>query len=131
MLKRDFTKSNKEYFSKNKITLISVAVFILVGILVAVIFGFNGNFEMKGYYEFSITVTAETNCSEYSKTIKEVVNEYGADYDSVSIFDEGDNTQIIVRYMNSLSAEEKETLNKTLANKLTIYIEDINENYFF
>ena len=37
MLKRDFTKSNKEYFAKNKITLISVALFLVVGILITII----------------------------------------------------------------------------------------------
>ena len=44
MLKRDFTKSNKDYFLKNKILLICVAAFLLIGILVASIFGMNGNF---------------------------------------------------------------------------------------
>ena len=47
MLKRDFTKSNKNYFAKNKFILISIAVFLLVGILIASIFGFNQNFELN------------------------------------------------------------------------------------
>ena len=56
MLKRDFTKSNKEYFKQNRIALISIALFLVLGIVIFAIFGMNGNFEIKGYNEFSITV---------------------------------------------------------------------------
>ena len=59
MLKRDFTKSNKEYFIKNKKILISIGVFLLIGILLLAIIGLNGNFEVAGYNEFTVTVTEE------------------------------------------------------------------------
>ena len=64
MLNRDFTKSNKNYFSKNKIWLISLITFLVVGILVAVIFGMNTNFELKGHYEFTVNVTEKADASD-------------------------------------------------------------------
>lgn len=127
MLKRDFTKSNKEYFSKNKITLISTALFLIVGILIAAIFGFNQNFELAGYYEFSINVTAEADINECTNEIKEIVNEFGADYDNVSVFDEGDNTQLIVRFTKQLSNKDFEKMEEKIANKLIVDESDITE----
>ena len=56
MLRRDFTKSNKEYFRQNRVALISVALFLIIGIIVFTFFGMNGNFEIKGYTEFTVTV---------------------------------------------------------------------------
>ena len=130
MLKRDFTKSNKEYFSKNKITLISTAIFLIVGILIAAIFGFNQNFELKGYYEFSVNVTAQANINECTDVIEEVVNEFGADFDLVSVFDEGDNTELVVRYNKQISNKQFEEMEAKLANKLIVDIEDISETKF-
>lgn len=130
MLKRDFTKSNKEYFAKNKITLISIALFLIVGVLIAAIFGFNQNFELKGYYEFSINVTTEADINECTDVIKDVVNEFGADFDEVSVFDEGDNTQLIVRYTKQLSNKNFEEMEEKLANKLIVDVEDITETKF-
>jgi len=130
MLKRDFTKSNKEYFDKNKITLISVAVFLLIGIIVAAIFGFNQNFELKGYYEFSINVTADAKVNDFEHTIKTVVDEHGAKFDLVSVFDEGDNTQLIIRYTKAVSDKEFESIKTDLASELEIEVESINKNYF-
>lgn len=126
MFNRDFSKSNKDYFAKNKIALISVGVFLLVGILIASIFGFNQNFELKGYYEFSINVTAETDINDCSKTIKEIVNEYGAGYDNLSVFDEGDNTELIIRYTKQISNSKYEEMQAKLANKLIIDVDDIS-----
>lgn len=128
MLKRDFTKSNKEYFAKNKIALISVGVFLLIGILIASIFGFNQNFELNGYYEFSINVTAETDVDDCTKTIKEIVNEYGANYDSLSVFDEGDNTELVIRYTKQISNKNYAEMQTKLANKLIIDVEDISSS---
>lgn len=130
MLKRDFAKSNKEYFSKNKITLISTALFLIVGIIIAAIFGFNQNFELKGYYEFSINVTANADINECPEVIEEVVNEFGADFDLVSVFDEGDNTELVVRYNKSISNKEFEKMEEKLANKLIVEVDDISPATF-
>ena len=112
---------------KNKITLISTALFLIVGILIAAIFGFNQNFELAGYYEFSINVTAEADINECTNEIKEIVNEFGADYDNVSVFDEGDNTQLIVRFTKQLSNKDFEKMEEKLANKLIVDESDITE----
>lgn len=130
MLKRDFTKSNKEYFSKNKITLISVALFLIVGVLIAAIFGFNQNFELKGYYEFSVNVTADTDINECTDVIKEIVDDFGADYDTISVFDEGDNIQLIIRYNKAISNKNFEEMEAKLANKLIVDVDDISESKF-
>ncbi len=66
MLNRDFTKPNKDYFKANLIPLICVAVFLFVGILIAGICGMNGNFETKGYNEFSIVIGSETDSARAS-----------------------------------------------------------------
>ena len=130
MLNRDFTKSNKDYFAKNKITLISVALFLVVGIIIAAIFGFNQNFELKGYYEFSINVTAEADINECTKEIEKVVDEFGADFDLVSVFDEGDNTQLVVRFNKNITEKTFAEMEAKLANKLIVDVDDIDEVYF-
>ena len=74
MLKRDFAKSNKEYFSKNKVTLISVALFLIVGIIIWSIFGLNTNFEMSNHNEFSIKAGADKSVySEVAQEAKEAI----------------------------------------------------------
>lgn len=128
-MRRDFTKSNKEYFTKNHIALICVSVFLILGILVAIIFGFNGNFEINGYNEFSISATANKKTySNIYKQAEEVVNCYGGDYDSYSIMGEGDNTKIVIRYNNDLTIENQTKVNKDIAEALEIDIIKISEH---
>jgi len=130
MLNRDFTKSNKEYIKKNKFVLIGTIALLLVGILVACIFGFNGNFEMKGYNEFSVKVGAVSgkDAKVCREDIKKVVNSYGGDVDTISIFNEGDLTQYIVRYSNDLSAEYQTKINAEISTKLEIEIAKVSEH---
>ena len=128
MLNRDFTKSNKHYFAKNKIALIAIAVFLTIGLLVAAIFGFNGNFEMKGYYEFSINITEGTDYYKYGKVIENVVDDFGGDFDNLVEVGVGDNTQLVVRYMKAFSAENEAKMEAKLAEKLEISLEDISES---
>ena len=130
MIKRDFTKSNKNYFAQNKFILISVAVFLLVGILIASIFGFNQNFELKGYNEFSVNVTASADLNGCKDTIVDVLNDYNAGFDAVSIMGEGDNTEIVVRYNKTLSNKDYAEMQAKLATKLIVDFEDISETSF-
>lgn len=130
MLNRDFTKSNKEYFKKNKIWLISLTVFLVLGLLVAVIFGMNTNFEMKGYYEFSVSVVEKSDLSDCSNEIKKIVNSYGADFDCVQIMGEGDTTEIVVRYMNALSEEKQTELNEKIKTELKNDVTDVEGHTF-
>ena len=109
---RDFTKSNKDYFLKNKISIICITAFLLVGIIVLSIFGMNGNFEIKGYTEFSIVAGEDSSTyANIYETAKEVVNSYGAGYDSYSICGEGDNTEIVIRYTEKISTDNQIKIN--------------------
>lgn len=118
MLNRDFTKSNKHYFKSNLIPIICVAVFLFVGILIASIFGMNGNFETNGYNELSITIGSEANVADYKKDVKEIINTYGGCFDTISVYDEGDDTRIVIRYMNELSNDKQVLVNAELVNRL-------------
>ena len=122
MLKRDFTQSNKEYFKKNKNILIAVAVFLIVGILIFAIFGMNGNFEVNGYNEFSITVTESTaeKYNTHQREIGDIVNSYNGKFDTVLIYGEGDNTQYLVRYLKDVSDANIIEINKLVAEKLDV-----------
>jgi len=130
MLNRDFTKTNKDYFKKNKVWLISIVAVIIVGVLFAVIFGMNSNFELKGYYEFSVSITEKTDASKCSDEIKNIVNSYGANFDSVAIVGEGDTAEIIVRYMDQLSEEKQAELNAKIVAELGEDVTEV-ENHIF
>ena len=118
MFNRDFTKSNKDYFNKNKIWLISLVAFLVIGLVVSLVFGMNTNFELKGHYEFTVNVTESAKLSDCSKEIEKIVNSNGANFDSVSIMGEGDATEIVVRYMNALSEAEQTALNEKIKAEL-------------
>lgn len=128
---RDFSKSNKDYISKNKIPLICVSIFLIVGIVLWAVLGLNGNFEFKGYNEFSIKAGADTSSySEVCDKVEDVVNAYGANYDGFQILGEGDNTELIIRYTSNLTNEEKAKVNSELVETLTISAENISEHVF-
>ena len=130
MLNRDFTKSNREYIKKNKFVLIGTAALLVIGIIIACIFGFNGNFEMKGYNEFSVNVgsVSSKTAREFKADIKSVANSFGAGVDTISILGEGDLTQFVVRYTNCVSEENQTKLNAEIATKLEINISKISDH---
>ncbi len=127
MLNRDFSQSNKVYFKQNKILLITLAVVLLVGIVIGAIFGMNGNFEIAGYHEFSVRIGADTaKYDEYISTIESAVNSQGGDFDTVSVFGEGDDTRFMVRYMDTLTADEQNAVNEMIIEKLSLTDLDIS-----
>ena len=130
MLNRDFTKSNKEYIKKNKFVLIGTVALLVIGILIACFFGFNGNFEMEGYNEFSVNVGSVSgkDARECREDIKKIVNSYGGDVDTISIFNEGDLTQYVVRYSNNLSAENQSKINAEISVELEIEVSRISSH---
>lgn len=132
MLRRDFTKSNKEYLNKNKVVIMAVAAFLLLGLIVGLIFGMNGNFEVKGYNEFSVTITENKvgNYSEYSQEISKIVNSYDAKFDTVSISGEGDNTQLVVRYLNDVSYANEIEINAKVAQTLGVETDKVSVHSF-
>ena len=130
MLKRDFTKSNKEYFKKNKNILISIGVFLLIGILMFAILGMNGNFEIKGYNEFSISVN-EKMTEDYSSNKNEIgniINSYNGKFDNILISGEGDNTKYVVRYLKDIKNADVIEINKLIAEKLEVDVESVSEH---
>lgn len=130
MLSRDFTKSNKDYLNKNKYVLSIIAAFLVIGLIIACIFGFNGNFEFKGYNEFSVTVGSVSGkkANEYRQEIKDIVNSKGADFDSISVFGEGDLTKFVVRYSDDISAAKQSAINTKIAAELKLEITKISEH---
>ncbi len=130
MLKRDFTKSNKEYLKKNKNILITFALFLLVGILMFAILGMNGNFEIKGYNEFSVNITEKIakDYNEHKDEIGKIINSYDGKFDSVLIYDEGDNTQYVIRYMNDVENDVELEINKLVAEELGVEIENVSQH---
>lgn len=130
MLNRDFTKSNKYYFNKNKFYIVGLAVLLILGLIFGAIFGMRANFEIAGYNEFSVSISNEnrSEINKYSKDIKSIIDNYNGKYDSYSVFDEGDNTKLIIRYMSSLSDDNIERVDNAIVEKLSITNEDISSH---
>ncbi len=122
MLNRDFSKTNFEYIKKNRIPLISVALFLILGLVIALIFGFNGNFELKGYNEFGVTIGTMTKAerNDVIDDVKKIINAENGDYDAYSIVGEGSNTEIIFRYTNDLSDEVEAKINAEISEELNL-----------
>ena len=131
MLNRDFSKSNREYFKKNKFPIIILLAFLLIGIIVVACFGMNSNFELSGYNEFSVRVGSDSaNYNEYIDKIQSAINSENGDYDSFSIMGEGDDTRLIIRYNRNLNSEEQSNVNDIIAEDLSITIESISSHSY-
>lgn len=130
MLNRDFTKSNKDYFNKNKVWLIILSLFLIAGIVVLSVCGMKGNFEFTGYYEFSVRIGSEANQSKCVENASNIAQMNGMNVDTVSILDKGDNTRLVIRYINAITDEQKDAASSALIEKLEITIEDISEHTF-
>ncbi len=130
MLNRDFTKSNKEYFSKNKWPLIAIAVFLLVGVVIACIFGFRGNFELAGATEFTVRIGSTADTNECSRSVTSTVNSYGGSVESVVIFDDGDDTRLVVRYSREVNEVNQAKINDEIVTNLSLSGEDVSAHSF-
>ena len=131
MLKRDFTKSNKEYFKQNRILLITIGIFLLVGVLIFSIFGFNGNFEVGGYNEFSVSITEETtkDYSSHKTKINSIINSYDGKCDNVLVSGEGDNTKYIIRYLNDVDDNKILEINTLIAEELGVEVSAVDAQH--
>ena len=129
-MRRDFTKTNKDYFAKNKFILIAVAIFLITGIVMGVVFGMNGNFEIAGCKEFSISITEaqRKDTVQIAQTAGDVVNSYGGGYDSYVVSGDGDNTAIIIRYTKNILSSDIAKVNADIAEELNVEIELISEH---
>ncbi len=130
MLNRDFTKTNNEYFKTNRTVLISIAVFLAIGILMFAIFGMNGNFEVAGYNEFTVQVN-EAKRDDFvvsQREVGDIINSYGGEFDTMTIYGEGDDTEFVVRYMDKLTASEQDEVNSLVAEKLGVDISSVSQH---
>ena len=130
MLNRDFKQSNKEYLRKNKSILITLAVFLLVGVLLWAVLGMNGNFEINGCYEFNVTVgeSAVEDFSEHKSEIGNILNSYDAKFDTLLIYGEGDDCQYVVRYLNKIKLDAQSDINALIADELNIDVDLISDH---
>ncbi len=122
MLKRDFSKSGVEYLSKNKIAIILLAAILLIGTILSIVVGMPTNFELAPHSEFSISINEEQrkNIQTYANSVKSILDSYEAKYDSYSIYDEGDNTKLVIRYLSPLSDSNQERVNNAVVEQLKV-----------
>lgn len=129
MLKRDFSTSNKQYFLKNKWALLGVSLFIILGVIVAAIFGFNGNFEFKGYYEVEMNVGLGST-STYANKAGNIINSFGGKFEGYQVMSVGENTTVVLRYMQQLDEDKQKQVNEKIEQlstdtiKISIVIHD-------
>ena len=130
MLKKDFKQSNLRYLNDNKIALIMLAIFLVIGITMLSVWGLNGNFEMKGYYEFSVTVGEQQseNFVNDQREISKIIDSRKGNFDTISIYGEGDSKQYIVRYVNKIDTATIEEINITVADSLSVEVDEISEH---
>ena len=130
MLNRDFNKPVRSYISQNKVWLIVLTAILISGLIMGLIFGMNTNYEISGYNEFSISISADqvADFKEMSEVIHDQVNKYDAKCDTISLFGEGDNSEIIVRYMADMSSEDQSLMNNSISQKLNISVDLISEH---
>ncbi len=114
MAKRDFNVSNKEYIKKNKFAIMGVSLFLLIGIVIMAVFGFNGNFEFAGYNEVEVRVGLAST-STYASKIGNILNEYGGKYEGYQVAYDGENTTLIIRYLKSVAKDKQQAINDKIA----------------
>ncbi len=120
MQTRDFSKSVKSYFGQNRIFITLLVGLLVIGAIVLGFFGMNGNFEFTGYYEFYVYVGSETSdyYTEFASEISDLVDAQGGEYYSYSIYDEGDDTRLVIKYLNKLTTTELSDLGSDISTKL-------------
>ena len=130
MLRRDFTKTNKDYFKKNRLTLITISLFLIAGILMFAFLGMNGNFEINGYNEFSVTVSEEAtnDYSAHKSEISSIIDSYNGKFDTILIYGEGDSTKYVIRYLNDIDEASILEINDLIAEEVDADIDDISEH---
>ena len=126
---RDFSQSNREYIKKNKLPIIIVCLILVLGLICGIAFGFNGNFEFKGYNEFSVLVqdVSKSQISKYENKFETIVNERGGKVEDITIEGEGSNTKLVINYKTTLKSEKQTEINQEIAKILQIEESQIPE----
>lgn len=114
MLNRDFSKSKREYLNKNKVLLIVLAVFLVVGIVVTSIFGFNANSDFTGGTVVDIELTQEISDKEldkYESKINSILAENDLSLHSVQLKGQGDYSVLEVKYTGNVTEDKINKVN--------------------
>lgn len=131
MLNRNFSESKKTYLSKNKWNLIALGVFVLIGVLVAAIFGFNGNPEIKGCHLVNInigTTTTDSQLDDYNSKLNQVFASNDLNLYSVQLKGVGAETTLEVKYTGKKIESKIENLNADIATELEVDASQISQH---
>ena len=121
MLNRDFSKPKREYLNKNKALIIVLALFIVIGIVVTAIFGFNANPDFTGGHVVDIKFTQEISDKEldnYEEKINSILAENNLSLHSVQLKGEGDNSVLEVKYTGKLTEDKINKINASFVTEL-------------
>jgi len=121
MLNRDFTKSKREYLKKNRALLIVLAVFLVVGIVVTAILGFNATPDFTGGHVVDIHLTEDISNKEldkYEQKINSVLAENNLSLYSVQLKGEGDYSVLEVKYTGKVTESKIDKVNAGFEKEL-------------
>lgn len=133
MLNRDFSKSKREYLKKNKALLIVLALFLVVGIVVTAIFGFNANPDFTGGHVVDIHLTQEVSDKEldkYEDKISSILSENNLSLYSVQLKGQGDNAVLEVKYTGKITEDKINKVNAGFVTELDDVVNDFEHLEF-
>lgn len=131
MLNRNFNESKKNYISKNKWTLIALGVFVLVGILVAAIFGFNGNPDFKGCNVVNVnvgTTTSDSKLDDYNSKLDKIFASNDLNLYSVQLKGVGAETTLEIKYTGKKTQSKIDKVNADIVSELEVDASQISEH---
>lgn len=123
MLNRDFSESKKAYLAKNKWTLIGIGVVLLIGILVAAIFGFNRNPDYVGCNMVNVNIgetVSDSKLDNYNSKLNKVFASNDLNLYSVQLKGEGAETTLEIKYTGKTTDAKIATLNNDIASELEV-----------
>lgn len=131
MLSRDFTQSKMQYVKKNKLPLIIIACVVVIGILVAGIFGFNSNPDFSGGKVVDIHIQQELSSSElddYTDKLNSILASQDLSLYSVQIKGEGVETYLEVKYQGKTNQTKINNVNKGIVEEFALSLDDISKH---
>lgn len=129
MLNRDFSKSKKIYLAKNKWTLIGIGVVLLIGILIAGIFGFNRNPDYVGCNMVNVNIgetVSDSDFDDYNSKLNTVFASNDLNLYSVQLKGEGAETTLEIKYTGKSNDTKIADVNSQIANELKVDISKIS-----
>lgn len=129
MLNRDFSESKKTYLAKNKWTLIGIGVVLLIGILVASIFGFNRNPDYVGCNMVNVNVgetVSDSKFDDYNSKLNTIFASSDLNLYSVQLKGEGAETTLEIKYTGKANDTKIADLNSEIASQLEVDITKIS-----